>query len=87
MTIALHISTFCTSVEEIVRGERCSYGMFTSQPRSKSMKLIFEIMGRMTEEADVLKKYGVDKYLGALGLSVNKAFSGQGLGEELLRAR
>lgn len=57
------------------------------QLQSKSANEVLGAVVKFSEEADVLKKYGVDKYLNAIGLSVDPAFRGQGLGEELLRTR
>ncbi|XP_049771823.1 uncharacterized protein LOC126150272 [Schistocerca cancellata] len=43
------------------------------------------VMSRV--QPDVFTRYGVDCYLTALGLSVDPEFRGQGVGEQLLRAR
>lgn len=45
------------------------------------------VQSNLSNKVDVFDKYHVDKYMGAFGLIVHPAFRGQGLGEELLRAR
>ncbi|XP_049855542.1 uncharacterized protein LOC126336106 [Schistocerca gregaria] len=42
---------------------------------------------RWCSRTDVFTRYGVDCYLTALGLSVDPEYRGQGVGEQLLRAR
>lgn len=44
-------------------------------------------MDQMGRDADVYNKYNVDVTMYALGLSVDRAFRGNNLGEEILRAR
>lgn len=57
--------------------------LFRSESLQKSMRTSLKLM----DEADVMGKYNVDKYMTASGLCVHRSFRGQGLGEELLRAR
>lgn len=39
------------------------------------------------EKVDVFQKYNVDKYLSALGLSVDAKYRGRGIATEILKAR
>lgn len=57
------------------------------QFKSDIMKKLWEIISKLTHEAAILEKYGIDKYMFALGLCVHPSFRGQGLGEEILRVR
>lgn len=42
---------------------------------------------RLSKEANVFEKYGVNKYMNAFGLSVNPKYRGASLGAHLLNAR
>lgn len=44
-------------------------------------------MNEMSYKADVRKEFGVDKYIGAVGLVVSDEYRGQKLGLHLLNAR
>ncbi|XP_048516181.1 uncharacterized protein LOC105691588 isoform X1 [Athalia rosae] len=55
--------------------------------RSPVLAKIMGEQAKLSKEADVLGRYGVDKYLAAFGLSVHPCLRGQGVGEEILRAR
>ncbi|XP_063243444.1 uncharacterized protein LOC134542825 [Bacillus rossius redtenbacheri] len=51
------------------------------------IKKIINLLDYLDSLADPFKKYGVEEYITAMGLSVAKEFQGQGLGKELLKAR
>lgn len=44
-------------------------------------------MAELSDEVQLYERYGVDKYLYAIGLSVAPAFRGCGLGTDILRVR
>ncbi|XP_054001068.1 uncharacterized protein LOC128888341 [Hylaeus anthracinus] len=50
-------------------------------------KRIMVALNELCHEAGVYKRYGVDRYMSALGLSVHPSFRGAGLGYHLLKAR
>ncbi|KYN03213.1 PREDICTED: uncharacterized protein LOC108773584 [Cyphomyrmex costatus] len=54
------------------------------QFKSEKSKNIHEILGKTNV---VYERYGVDKYLHAIGLSVDPNYRGYGLGRELLKVR
>lgn len=41
----------------------------------------------VTDTVDVFKKYNIDKYMSAFGLSVSPKYRGRGIAEQILRAR
>ncbi|KAK7868830.1 hypothetical protein R5R35_003665 [Gryllus longicercus] len=53
----------------------------------KKIKKFQRVMFLTLEMVDVYKKYGVDKFTTALGLSVKPEFRGQNLGVEILKGR
>ncbi|XP_046742179.1 uncharacterized protein LOC124408919 [Diprion similis] len=55
--------------------------------RTKKMKTVMGSQFRLAAEVDMAKIYGVDKYLGAYGLSVHPNYRGQGIADALLQAR
>ncbi|XP_048512743.1 uncharacterized protein LOC105693010 isoform X2 [Athalia rosae] len=78
----LHVLTAEDINCRIARREDTSLGV-----RNSSLKKLVSVLGHMRHNADILGEFGVDKYLAAVGLFVHPTFRGQGLGEELLRAR
>lgn len=46
-----------------------------------------EVMEGVTKAGNVYETYGVDKYISALGLSVDPSYRGAALGGHLLNAR
>jgi len=55
------------------------------QFKSERCKTTFDIIGKATKV--VYERYGVDKYLYAIGLSVDPNYRGYGLGKEILKLR
>ncbi|XP_046477028.1 uncharacterized protein [Neodiprion pinetum] len=55
--------------------------------RTRKMKTVMGTQFRLAAEVDMAKMYGVDRYLGAFGLSVNPSYRGQGVADALLQAR
>ncbi|XP_067002741.2 uncharacterized protein [Anabrus simplex] len=51
------------------------------------MKAVIAALEYICDNVDVFQRYGVNEYMTALGLSVQPAYRGQGIGIELLRAR
>ncbi|XP_076163428.1 arylalkylamine N-acetyltransferase-like 2 [Ptiloglossa arizonensis] len=58
-----------------------------SHLETEKEKRVTRILIETQREAKVHEKYGVDKYLSAMGLSVNPLFQGASLGTHLLKAR
>nr|XP_012154305.1 PREDICTED: uncharacterized protein LOC100877011 [Megachile rotundata]XP_012154306.1 PREDICTED: uncharacterized protein LOC100877011 [Megachile rotundata]XP_012154307.1 PREDICTED: uncharacterized protein LOC100877011 [Megachile rotundata] len=50
-------------------------------------KSILDAVIDLCKKAEVFEKYGVDRYIGAFGLSVHPSYRGAALGGHLLRAR
>lgn len=46
-----------------------------------------QILGDITAASNVFERYNISEYLSAFGLSVNSAYSGEGIGYQLLKAR
>lgn len=65
----------------------CNSGRIVLKFQSEQVRKLIREMHKLSNETDVLGKYGVDKYLSAFGLNVHPNFRKQGLGEELLRTR
>lgn len=63
--------------------------MIYSQSLLKSPKSlrVFEIINVVSKRADARKILNVDKYIGALGLTVSPHLRGQKLGQRMLEAR
>nr|XP_029732804.1 uncharacterized protein LOC115268779 [Aedes albopictus] len=59
------------------------------EPKFKSeiFQTIFDTIGYISQQANVYERYGVDRYLNAMGLSVDPVYRGRGIATELLRAR
>uniref|UniRef100_A0A182Y8Q0 N-acetyltransferase domain-containing protein n=1 Tax=Anopheles stephensi TaxID=30069 RepID=A0A182Y8Q0_ANOST len=57
------------------------------QCKGKIWKCIYDLVDYTMKEANVYERYGVDKYLGAMGLSVAPNYRGRGIATEILRAR
>jgi len=55
------------------------------QYKSEKCKTTFDIISKATKV--VYDRYGVDKYLYAIGLSVDTDYRGYGLGKDLLKIR
>lgn len=55
------------------------------QFKSEKCKNTFEIIASATKV--VYERYGVDKYLYAIGLSVDPDYRGYGLGKDILKIR
>ncbi|XP_066593128.1 uncharacterized protein [Prorops nasuta] len=54
---------------------------------SSEAEIVLKMNTMLAKEANLYEKFGCDKYLSALGLSVLPAFRGQALGEKLLAIR
>lgn len=78
----LYFSTMCLTISLNVL-----IFFFQINAKSRKVRKLFEFMHDLTENVDVGKIYGTDKYISALGLSVSPAFRGQKLGIRLLEAR
>ncbi|XP_063239450.1 uncharacterized protein LOC134540563 [Bacillus rossius redtenbacheri] len=65
------------------RADKSAKQQFSGGPTRK----IVGLLDRLDSMADPFQKYGVQEYMSAFGLSVAEEFKGQGLGQELLRAR
>ena len=57
------------------------------QFQSPTIKTIIKDIAYAIALVDPYEKYGIDKYLYAIGLCVDPAYRGQGLGVEILKAR
>ncbi|XP_050087348.1 uncharacterized protein LOC126572239 [Anopheles aquasalis] len=55
--------------------------------KTEKLRKIIGINDHISELAELYKRYGVDKYLTAYGLSVNTRFRGLGIATEILKAR
>ncbi|XP_076618512.1 arylalkylamine N-acetyltransferase-like 2 [Colletes latitarsis] len=64
-------------------GEHEEYDHF----KSEKGKRITRVLNELCNEAGVYKKYGVDRYLSAIGLSVDPSYRGAALGAHILNAR
>jgi GNAT superfamily N-acetyltransferase len=60
---------------------------FAPQYEDSGVKDLFDALEYTFKEADIYGTYNVDKYLGALGLLVNREYRGRGIATELLKAR
>ncbi|XP_076686734.1 arylalkylamine N-acetyltransferase-like 2 [Andrena cerasifolii] len=65
------------------KGEKVDSDNFQSERGRNVMEVIVEF----TKRANVYEKYGVDRYLTALGLSVHPSYRGAALGAHILNAR
>nr|XP_003700513.1 PREDICTED: uncharacterized protein LOC100876900 [Megachile rotundata] len=74
---AVNVLKFCHIDDDMVFTE--------SMPPSP--KLMWDITIDLTKKAQVYEKYGVDRYIGAFGLSVHPEYRGVALGGHLLRTR
>lgn len=54
---------------------------------SDTFQVIFDTICYVSRQAHVYERYGVDRYLNAMGLSVDPKYRGRGIATELLRAR
>ena len=64
-------------------GEKMDYGSL----KSKKVRQLMEVLVDVSKRASVYKKYGVDRYLSGLGLSVHPSYRGAALGGHILHAR
>ncbi|XP_014205823.1 uncharacterized protein LOC106637530 [Copidosoma floridanum] len=62
-------------------------GELRTKYKSENFKKILDEMEKLSKKADVRKVYGVDEYIGAVGLSVSHKYRGQKLGLHMLEAR
>lgn len=62
-----------------------NYDIIDSMPLKP--RRIMEFMTKVSKDAKVYERYGVDRYISAFGLSVDPSFRGASLGGHLLRAR
>lgn len=62
------------------------YGFFV-QCKSPVTRDTLDAMALLYRDFDVFERYGVDKYLSSLGLSVDPKYRGRGIGRQLLLAR
>ncbi|XP_070495432.1 uncharacterized protein [Chironomus tepperi] len=53
----------------------------------QNLKDIITVMDYTLSQANIFTKYNTDKYLGSLGLCVNREYRGCGIAKELLKAR
>ncbi|XP_078051474.1 uncharacterized protein LOC144477617 [Augochlora pura] len=54
---------------------------------SKKAQQLMTVLTDMMKKAGIYEKYGVDRYLGAIGLSVHPSFRGAALGGHILGVR
>uniref|UniRef100_A0A182K8G5 N-acetyltransferase domain-containing protein n=1 Tax=Anopheles christyi TaxID=43041 RepID=A0A182K8G5_9DIPT len=57
------------------------------QCKGSVWRCIYDLVDYTMKQANVYERYGVDKYLGAMGLSVAPKYRGRGIATEILRAR
>uniref|UniRef100_A0A182QBT5 N-acetyltransferase domain-containing protein n=1 Tax=Anopheles farauti TaxID=69004 RepID=A0A182QBT5_9DIPT len=57
------------------------------QCKGKIWGCIYDLVDYTMKIANVYERYGVDRYLGAMGLSVAPKYRGRGIATEILRAR
>lgn len=57
------------------------------QSDSDITKTVFKLISLLYENFDPFKHYGVNQFLGSLGLSVDRKYRGRGVGTQLLGAR
>lgn len=57
------------------------------QCKGQIWRCIYDLVDNVMKEADVFERYGVDVYIGAMGLSVAPKYRGRGIATEILRAR
>lgn len=57
------------------------------QCKGSVWRCIYDLVDYTIKKANVYERYGVDKYLGAMGLSVAPNYRGRGIATEILRAR
>lgn len=55
--------------------------------KSKKAQQLLEVLEELLEKANIYERYGVDKYMGAIGLSVQPSYRGASLGGHILKAR
>ncbi|XP_076278879.1 arylalkylamine N-acetyltransferase-like 2 [Lasioglossum baleicum] len=55
--------------------------------KSKKGQQLIAAMENLLKKANIYEKYGVDRYMGALGLSVHPSYRGAALGGHILSAR
>ncbi|XP_063698460.1 uncharacterized protein LOC134829346 [Culicoides brevitarsis] len=55
--------------------------------RGEKWKIVYGAVKELINRCNVFEKYNVDKYLGAMGLSVDTKYRGRGIGVEILKAR
>ncbi|XP_062534852.1 uncharacterized protein LOC134204037 [Armigeres subalbatus] len=54
---------------------------------SAIFQAIYDTIEYVSKRANIFERYGVDRYLNAMGLSVNPEYRGRGIATEMLRAR
>ncbi|XP_026465048.1 uncharacterized protein LOC113367682 [Ctenocephalides felis] len=64
----------------------CSKGEKNPKVKGKSLSIIYDAIDYLSSFADCYAHYGVDRYLYALGLSVDPRYRGMGIGMEILKA-
>lgn len=57
------------------------------QIKNKNAERVMRLMGDLTDQARIYETYNVDRYLTAVGLSVNPSYRGQALGGHILKQR
>lgn len=55
--------------------------------QDEKIKEVFDALKYTSNLADIYGKYKIDRYLGAYGLCVNRAYRGMGIATEMLKAR
>ena len=73
----------CNVLGLTFEGEKIDYDSLKSKRGRRVMKVITDF----TKRSNVYEKYGVDRYLTAIGLSVHPSYRGAALGAHILNAR